>query len=249
MVHQLDVKNAFLHGDLSETMYMHQPPRQWTDTGYQLLYVDDIILIASSQMLLQGIIDSLHQEFSLTDLGSLNYFLGISVTHDSSGIFLSQRKYATEILESTHMVGCNPSRTPVNTESKLGDDGDPVCLYMHDPQEPHFLALKRILLYVRGTFWIMRCKAEYRGVANDVPKTCWLRNLLRRLHTPLSSATVIYCDNVSAVYLSSNPLQHQHIFTKGLPSALFEEFCSSFSDRRPLAPTAGSVSHVYLLWA
>ncbi|GKF43035.1 ribonuclease H-like domain-containing protein, partial [Tanacetum coccineum] len=52
-------------------------------------------------------------------------------------------------------------------------------------------------------------EAEYRGVANAVAETCWLRNLLRELHTPLSTATLVYCDNVSAVYLSSNPVQHQ----------------------------------------
>nr|GEV85639.1 ribonuclease H-like domain-containing protein [Tanacetum cinerariifolium] len=49
---------------------------------------------------------------------------------------------------------------------------------------------------------------EYRGVTNFVAKTCWLRNLLRELHTPLSSAAFIYYDNVSAVYLSYNPIQH-----------------------------------------
>ncbi|GKE99535.1 ribonuclease H-like domain-containing protein, partial [Tanacetum coccineum] len=52
-------------------------------------------------------------------------------------------------------------------------------------------------------------EAEYRGVANAVAETCWLRNLLRELHTPLSTSTIVYCDNVSAVYLSSNPVQHQ----------------------------------------
>ncbi|GKD32712.1 ribonuclease H-like domain-containing protein [Tanacetum coccineum] len=51
--------------------------------------------------------------------------------------------------------------------------------------------------------------AEYRGVANAVAETFWLQNLLREFHTPLSSATLVYCDNVSGVYLSTNPVQHQ----------------------------------------
>ncbi|GKF82882.1 ribonuclease H-like domain-containing protein, partial [Tanacetum coccineum] len=96
------------------------------DTAYLLLYVDDIVLTASFETLLQWIIASLHHEFSIMDLGSLNYFLGISVTWDSSGMFLSQRKYVVEILDKAHMVNCNPNQTPIDTESKLGDDGDPV---------------------------------------------------------------------------------------------------------------------------
>nr|GEW53545.1 ribonuclease H-like domain-containing protein [Tanacetum cinerariifolium] len=91
------------------------------------------------------------------------------------------RKYAVEILERAHMLNCNPSQTLVDTESKLGDDGDPVfdltlyrslagslqyltftrpyifyvvqqvCLYMDDPREPQFSSLKWILRYVCGT--------------------------------------------------------------------------------------------------
>ncbi|GJY22875.1 ribonuclease H-like domain-containing protein [Tanacetum coccineum] len=225
-VYHLDVKNAFIHGDLYKTVYMHQSKD-----------VDDIVLTASSEALLQHIITSFHYEFSMTDIGSLNYFFGIYVVRESSGMFLSQRKYAAEILERAHMVYCNPSRTPVDTESKLGADGDQVS-------DPTFV------------------EAEYLGVTNVVAETCWLRNLLRELHTPLSSATLVYGDNVSAVYLSSHPFQHQRtnhididihfvcdlvaagqvrvlhvlsryqyadIFTKGLPSALFEEFHTSLS--------------------
>ncbi|GJZ09141.1 ribonuclease H-like domain-containing protein [Tanacetum coccineum] len=52
-------------------------------------------------------------------------------------------------------------------------------------------------------------EAEYRGVANVVAETAWIRNLLRELHSPLLTATLVYCDNVSAVYMSANPVQHQ----------------------------------------
>ncbi|GKA13927.1 ribonuclease H-like domain-containing protein [Tanacetum coccineum] len=49
-------------------------------------------------------------------------------------------------------------------------------------------------------------EAAYRGVANVVVETAWLRNLLCELHTPLFYATIVYCDNVSAIYLTDNPI-------------------------------------------
>nr|GEX25113.1 hypothetical protein [Tanacetum cinerariifolium] len=68
-----------------------------------------------------------------------------------NGLFLSQKKYALQLLERAHMVTCNPSRTPVDTESKLGPKVMQICLYMHDLRESHFASLKHILRYVRGT--------------------------------------------------------------------------------------------------
>ncbi|GJV48647.1 ribonuclease H-like domain-containing protein [Tanacetum coccineum] len=95
------------------------------------------------------------------------------------GMFLSQKKYAMKLLEWAHMANCNPTWTLVDTESKLGCDGDPVSdptlycslagglqyltftppdisyavqkkfLLMHDPREPHLAALKYILRYVQ----------------------------------------------------------------------------------------------------
>ncbi|GKB16776.1 ribonuclease H-like domain-containing protein [Tanacetum coccineum] len=62
----------------------------------------------------------------MTDLGALNYFLGISADRTPTGLFLSQKKYALQLLERAHMVTCNPSRIPVDTESKLGPEGAPV---------------------------------------------------------------------------------------------------------------------------
>ncbi|GKE60730.1 ribonuclease H-like domain-containing protein [Tanacetum coccineum] len=174
-IHQLDVKNAFFNGNLSETVYMYQPPdfvdarfpnhvfilqrslngpflrfvgyatragfyhkrcdsslfiyRQGSQVAYLFLYVDDIILTVSSTALLQHHIDFLHREFDMTDPGALTYFLGISAIRHSTGLFLSQQKYALQLLERAHMVNCNPSRTPVDTESKLG----PYRVPVYDP--------------------------------------------------------------------------------------------------------------------
>ncbi|XP_066373702.1 uncharacterized mitochondrial protein AtMg00810-like [Miscanthus floridulus] len=161
-VHQLDVKNAFLHGHLSETVYCTQPS-------------------ASSPDLRHRIIAALHREFSMKDLGELHHFLGMQVQRTASGLFLSQHRYMLDILEHAGMADCKSCATPVDINPKLSADGDPifdatdyrslagalqyltftrpdiayavqqVCLHMHDPREPHLAALKRILRYVRGT--------------------------------------------------------------------------------------------------
>ena len=55
-----------------------------------LLYVDDIILTTSSPYLLNRLLKQLKEEFSMNDLGQLNYFLGIQVVKNNDGHFLSQ---------------------------------------------------------------------------------------------------------------------------------------------------------------
>jgi hypothetical protein len=64
---------------------------QGLDTTYLLLYVDDIVLTASSAKFLPYVIGALQREFAMTDMGQLHHFLGISMTHFANGLFLSQR--------------------------------------------------------------------------------------------------------------------------------------------------------------
>jgi len=153
-----------------------------SNTAYLLLYVDDIVLTASSPALLHHIMERLHSEFAMTDLEELHHFLGISVTRSASGLSLSQRQYAADLLQRAGMFECHPTTTPVDARMKLSTtDGSPVayptqyrsltgalqyltltrpnlayvvqqvCLFMHDPREPHLAFLKRILRYVKGT--------------------------------------------------------------------------------------------------
>jgi hypothetical protein len=102
---------------------------------YLLLYVDDIVLTASSSTLLHDIIGRLHTEFAMTDLGALHHFLGISVTRSSDGLFLSQRPYALDLQRAG--MSENSTTTPVDTKAKLSTtDGAPI----DDPSEYRSLA-------------------------------------------------------------------------------------------------------------
>jgi hypothetical protein len=86
------------------------------DIAYFLLYVDDIVLTASSHVLLRHIIDRLHSEFAMTDLRDLHDFLHMTVTRSSDGLFLSQCQYALEILRRVGMSDCHSTTTPIDTK-------------------------------------------------------------------------------------------------------------------------------------
>nr|GEU96332.1 zinc finger, CCHC-type [Tanacetum cinerariifolium] len=153
-----------------------------------------------------------------------------SIHFKHAGLILSQKQYAIELLARAHMTNCNPSRTPVDMDSKLGPEDisyavQQICLYMYDPREPHLAALKRILGYIRGTLdfgfhvyssttisLVGYTDADWTGCPSTrrstSAETAWLRNLLRELRSPLSAATLVYCDNVSTTYMSTNPVQH-----------------------------------------
>ncbi|GKD29862.1 ribonuclease H-like domain-containing protein [Tanacetum coccineum] len=273
-VHQLDIKNAFLHGDLSEMRSLYglkQALQAWfqrfasyvtrvgfhhsrcgsslfiyrygINTAYLLLYVDDIVLMLPMRLFMR----------------------------DSLRVFLSQRKYATKILERAHMVSCNSMHQ--------------VCLYMHDPREPHFSALKRILRYVHGTLdyglqlfssfstdLVAYSNANWAGCPTTRRSTLATNYSLGPLSVnqrflvlvhrrsivvlpllllklvvlfiyplPGSASTyeayrdrysfvrdLVVTGQVRVLHVPSR-YQYANIFTKDLPSALFEEFCTSLS--------------------
>jgi hypothetical protein len=84
-----------------------------------LLYVDDIVLNASSATIMQQIISALKREFTMKDLGPLQHFLGVSIQHQMNGLFLTQRQFALDILERAGMVNCKPVLTPVGTQANM----------------------------------------------------------------------------------------------------------------------------------
>jgi hypothetical protein len=149
-VYQLDVKSAFLHGELTEDVYVEQPmgyqkgdssnvyklkkalyglkqaPRAWyskiesyfCNEGFEKcphehtlfvkhagskflivsLYVDDLIYTGNCEAMFEKFKHSMKKNFAMTDLGKMKYFLGVEVTQNDKGIFITQQKYAREIL-------------------------------------------------------------------------------------------------------------------------------------------------------
>ena len=76
-----------------------------------LIYVDDIIITGSHSVLVNSLIDQLHNQFALKDLGSLSYFLGIQVTRTPSSLHLCQHKYIVNLLHRAQMFDCKHAST------------------------------------------------------------------------------------------------------------------------------------------
>lgn len=233
-LYQMDVKSAFLNGELEEEIYVTQPPgfevkgeedkvlrlrkalyglkqapRAWYGRidsyflkhGFQRsmhdaalyvmkkakdilivsLYVDDIIITGNNSQLIEKFKEDMKLEFEMTDLGMLNYFLGMEIIQDDRGIFLSQEKYACKLLEKFDMKGCKSVSTPLTPNGKKIEDdeeyGEPtkfrsiiggllyLCAsrpdlmfassylsrYMNTPLMKHYQEAKRVLRYVKGT--------------------------------------------------------------------------------------------------
>ena len=58
-------------------------------------------------------------EFDMSDLGMMHYFLGIEVVQSAAGIFITQRRYAREILDRFGMKNCNLAETPTEVGLQL----------------------------------------------------------------------------------------------------------------------------------
>ena len=82
-----------------------------------LLYVDDMIIIGDNLSGIQELKDFHSQQFEMKDLGHLNYFLGLEITHSTDGLYITQAKYASELLSR---VGLTDSKT-IDTSVELNE--------------------------------------------------------------------------------------------------------------------------------
>ncbi|XP_057503724.1 uncharacterized mitochondrial protein AtMg00810-like [Actinidia eriantha] len=174
----MDVKNAFLNGDLQEEVYMTPPPgyvhapnqvcrlrralyglkqapRAWfakfsstisqlgfSSSNYDsalflkkfthgtvllLLYVDDMIITGDDLHGIEDLKTFLRQQFEMKDLGNLSYFLGIEVSSTSDGHYLSQTKYASDLLSRAGLTDNKTVDTPLENNVRFHTtDGEPL---------------------------------------------------------------------------------------------------------------------------
>ncbi|GAU25658.1 hypothetical protein TSUD_265850 [Trifolium subterraneum] len=83
------------------------------------LYVNDPLITGANEKEILKFKTNLMQEFEMSDLGNLSYFLGMEFKHTKKGVFLHQKKYVEDILNRFKMVNCNTTITPMETGSKL----------------------------------------------------------------------------------------------------------------------------------
>uniref|UniRef100_A0A2N9H3X3 Reverse transcriptase Ty1/copia-type domain-containing protein n=1 Tax=Fagus sylvatica TaxID=28930 RepID=A0A2N9H3X3_FAGSY len=157
---QMDVKNAFLNGDLSEEVYM-QPSTFTCSTIFRLgfsisyydsalflrrtgkgtilllLYVDDMIITGDDLNGIQELKDFLSQNFGMKDLGHLSYFLGLEITSSYAGFYLTQ----------ANLIYLTVTRPDISYAVHL------VSQFMSASQSTHNAAVLCILRYLKGTIF------------------------------------------------------------------------------------------------
>eukprot|EP00253_Pinus_taeda_P006031 PITA_06031 len=85
-----------------------------------VLYVVDLILIGDYQ-LIKSCKEDFSREFEMKDMGLMHYFLGMELWQKDGEVFVSQGKYANEILRRFHMEKCKPMQTPLASNWRKED--------------------------------------------------------------------------------------------------------------------------------
>ncbi|GMJ04713.1 cysteine-rich RLK (RECEPTOR-like protein kinase) 8 [Hibiscus trionum] len=143
----MDVKNAFLHGELDKDIYMEQPrgfeskshpehvcklkkalyglkqaPRAWYGKIGEFLIQSGFTITPSDSSLFVKENQGKLAIVLVYELGELKHFLGLEVEHMKEGIFLGQQKYAKDLLQRYGMLDCKPISTPMDPNIKLQID-------------------------------------------------------------------------------------------------------------------------------
>ncbi|GKC31358.1 retrovirus-related pol polyprotein from transposon TNT 1-94 [Tanacetum coccineum] len=150
------------------------------------IYVDDIIFGSTSQNLCDDFAKIMHDEFEMSMMGELNFFLGLQIKQIEDEIFFNQSKYIKEMLKKFRLEDSKPTKMPMSTEIKLTKDDDVDSMdsskyrgYNSHNHTTHLEVVKRIFRYIRGT--------SHLGLW--YPKGCCLTSCFVKKQTALAIST------------------------------------------------------------
>jgi hypothetical protein len=110
---------GFTRGQPDRTLFIRN---QGTHKLITQIYVDDIIFGATLDSLAHEFSEEMKQDFEMSMIGELNYFLGLQVKQTTEGIFISQSKYAKDLVKRFGLDGKSHARTPMSTSVKISSD-------------------------------------------------------------------------------------------------------------------------------
>ncbi|XP_070005914.1 uncharacterized protein [Nicotiana sylvestris] len=116
-LYQLDVNNAFLHGDLHEEVYMEVSQglmKLGNSTVFVAVYADDVILTGTNLEEITELKALVHNQFRIKDLGKLHYFLGLKILYKGDGVLICQRKFTMDLLKEYDCLTYSPVSSPLD---------------------------------------------------------------------------------------------------------------------------------------
>ncbi|CAL8992118.1 unnamed protein product [Prunus brigantina] len=111
--------NGYVRGSVDKTLFVKRFKK---DVLIAQVYVDDIVVGSTSDLHVQDFIRVMTSEFEMSLVGELNYFLGLQIKQCHDGIFVSQSKYAKNLVSKFGLEGAKSARTPMSTSAKIHRD-------------------------------------------------------------------------------------------------------------------------------
>lgn len=117
-IHAFFTREGFKRSHADHSLYIKQTS---TYLLIVLIYVDDLIMLASDKSRMQELKHRLQEEFDIKDLGEAHFFIGVHIERDRAArtITLHQRNYIEEVLERFGMADCKPIGTPLDSKTQL----------------------------------------------------------------------------------------------------------------------------------
>ena len=113
------VETGFSMGKADKTLFVKH---QGKDLILVQIYVDDIIFGSTNNLLCDEFAKSMSQEFEMSQMGELSFILGLQIKQREDGIFISQEKYAKEVVKKYGLENAKEANTPIAIACKLGLD-------------------------------------------------------------------------------------------------------------------------------